>query len=77
MPRYFFDFFDGTQQPDKEGCELPSADVAKREARQTLAQILQEEVDFAQAFRLSTKVRDASGHVVLEATVTMDSHEAR
>lgn len=77
MPRYFFDFFDGEPEPDREGCELPNAEVAKREARQTLAQILREEADSARAFRLCTKVRDDRGDVLMEATVTMDLTERR
>lgn len=71
MPRYFFDFYDGEHERDREGCVLPDAEAARREARQTLAQILQEEAETKRAFRLSTKVRDETGLVLLEATVTM------
>ncbi len=32
MPRYFFHFHDGTDQPDLEGTELPDARAARNEA---------------------------------------------
>jgi len=32
VPRFFFHFHDGTDQPDPEGTELPSAKAARNEA---------------------------------------------
>jgi hypothetical protein len=71
MPRYFFDFSDGTSETDRDGTELADEASAKREAQEALAEILKEECVGGDDIRVSTRVRREDGSDVLWARAIM------
>lgn len=71
MPKFYFDLYDGDNfTPDPQGVDLPSLEVAKREATRTLTEIAAQEIPDDGPSRLfRIVVLDASHVIVSEARI--------
>lgn len=74
MPRFFFDIDDGVKsyEGDDAGVELADAEVARREAIATLAEVAVEVLPDGDRHSLKARVRDESERLIYEATLTLD-----
>jgi hypothetical protein len=65
MPRYFFHFHDGTDQPDRDGVELPNAKAARSEAVVFMGERLKDlDGDFWAESEWRIRVADESGRTI-------------
>ncbi len=72
MPRYFFDTYDGSRfDPDAEGIELESLDMAKAEAQRALPDLARDAIPSNDQNTFIVSVRDEAGQVVLRAALTL------
>ena len=72
MPRFYFDTFDGQEWiRDEAGVECPTSEMAIKEARETLPEIVQEEWPNGQAPTIWIRIRDEANHVV--GIISLDS----
>jgi hypothetical protein len=62
VPRFFFHFHDGTDQPDRDGIELPDARAARNEAVVFMGEKLKDlDGDFWPEGEWSMRVEDETG----------------
>jgi hypothetical protein len=73
MPRFFFNTIDtGRAAEDDDGTELPSLEVAKREALATLGEIAHDELPNGDAREFVIEIRDGHGRKpLLRATLSL------
>lgn len=71
MPRFYFDLHDGEHfTPDPQGVDLPSAEVARREATRTVSEIAAQEIPADGPRRLfRIVVLDASRMIISEVRI--------
>lgn len=75
MPRYFFDVAEGgLASRDEDGLDLPDFERAKTEAMATLPDLARESPARGEApWRLVSSVRDETGRVVFEASLSFEA----
>lgn len=72
MPRFYFDFHNGTSRiDDEEGVELEGLETGRREALRTLGEVAREALSKGDEQTLRASIRDANGRVAYTATVTV------
>ena len=72
MPRYFFDFENGTNAyPDDEGSELPDNEAARVEGATTIAEMAKSFLPVSSPQKnIALRVRNESGQPVLQMSLT-------
>ena len=72
VPRYFFDIHDGDHfTPDHEGVELEGIEAAKTEAKNTLPDIVKDQMPDGDRRDFTVTVREESGQAVLRITLSL------
>ena len=71
MPRFFFDFADGTVIPDDMGTEFPNAHAARDEAIRTLPDVARDEIARGQGRQVVVLMRDETGRALFTAALTL------
>ena len=69
MPRFFFDFADGTVMPDDTGTEFPNAHAARDAAVKVLPDIARDEIGAGQGRQVLVLMRDEKGRALFTASL--------
>jgi hypothetical protein len=69
MPRYFFDYVDGTREfPDDEGADLPGLKEARDEALRTIGGITRGKMPDGDSRDFQISIREGNGPVLMVVT---------
>jgi hypothetical protein len=69
MPRYFFDYVDGTREfPDDEGADLPGLKGARDEALRTIGGITRGKMPDGDSRDFQISIREGNGPVLMVVT---------
>ena len=74
MPRFYFDIDDGVRDlRDDDGVPLDDRECARREAIATLTQLAQDMLPNGNDHVFKARVRDETGRLIYEATLSLTS----